>query len=66
MNHAMSPTLKYGVLISVLFAAIGQSAEAGKLTKQFLDGTVWEGKFNIEARQSYTAPTTITFTLSLK
>ncbi len=43
---------------------VGGTVEAGKLTKQFLDGAVWEGKFNIEARQSYTAPTTITFTLS--
>ena len=50
--------------IAAIFVSIGHAAEAGKLTKQFLDGTVWEGKFNIEARQSYTAPTTITFTLS--
>lgn len=60
----MNRALKFILPIAALFVCVGGTVEAGKLTKQFLDGTVWEGKFNIEARQSYTAPTTITFTLS--
>jgi hypothetical protein len=56
--------LKIILPIAALIVCVGGTATAGKLTKQFLDGTVWEGKFNIQARQSYTAPTTITFTLS--
>ena len=60
----MNRALKFILPIAALFVCVGGTVEAGKLTKKFLDGAVWEGKFNIEARQSYTAPTTITFTLS--
>ncbi len=60
----MTRALKIILPTAALIVCVGGTAIAEKLTKQFLDGTVWEGKFNIEARQSYTAPTTITFTLS--
>lgn len=50
--------------VALLVAVIGHAAHAGKLTREFLDGTIWDGQYNIEARQSYTAPTTLTFKLS--
>ena len=52
------------LLMAALLVAGGQATNAQELTKKFLDGTVWDGQFNIEARQSYTAPTTLTFKLS--
>ena len=52
------------LIVAVSHAALGHTASAGELTGEFLDGTVWDGKYNIEARQSYTAETTLTFKLS--
>lgn len=60
----MTRVLKSATMAAALLAAAGQAANAGELTGKFLDGTTWDGQYNIEARQSYVAPTTITFELA--
>ncbi len=65
----MMRVLKWVLLTAALLLAAGQAANAQKLTaqkltKEFLASAIWEGRYNIEARQSYTAPTTITFKVS--